>query len=115
VKRLTNHWTVEVFVFSGRQNPTWKLSEKQASDWMEHWQKSPSSEKEVQQPSRLGYTGCKLQYNEHSHWFVYNGCVSFYENEKVVFKKDEDRKLEYFLLNTASGENNKILRGLKLI
>jgi hypothetical protein len=115
VNRKISNWTAEVFVFSGRQNPTWILSEKQSGDWMKLWQEAPSTDKEVKQPSRLGYTGCKLQYNEHSHWFIYNGCVSFYDSGKIISKKDEERKIEYFLLHTASGENKKLLQDMKLI
>jgi hypothetical protein len=104
-----------VFVFSGRQNPQWILSEKQANDWMVLWQAASHSNKDAQCPSRLGYTGCRLQLNEHSHWLIFNGCVSFYDKEKVISKKDADRQMEFFLLHTAPKEENEILQSLKFI
>jgi hypothetical protein len=115
VKRQITNWTAEAFVFSGRQNPQWILTEEQADDWMNLWQRASSSDKEEQQPSRLGYTGCRLQLNEHSYWHMFDGCVSFYDKGQVISKEDEERKLEYFLLNTASAEIKEILHSLKVI
>ena len=105
----------EAFVFSGRQNPQWILTEKQAHDWMDRWRAAPPSGIELQRPSRLGYTGCRLQLNEHSHWFIYDGCVSFHDKEQVISKEDAGREMEYFLLNTATMEEKEILRSLKVI
>lgn len=106
---------VEAFVFSGRANPQWILTEKQAGDWMNHWQAAPSSGKEVERPSRLGYTGCRLQFNEHSYWLIGNSCVSFYDQEQVISKEDAGREMEFFLLNTATKEEKEILKSMKLI
>lgn len=79
------------------------------------WQQAPLSNAEVEIPSKLGYTGCRLQHNEHSHWQLYNGCVSFYEKETVFSKKDEERQMELFLLNTGPEELKEILKQQKVI
>lgn len=79
------------------------------------WKHAALSDKEADFPSRLGYTGCRLQYDEHSHWRLHNGCVSFYERETVFSKKDEGNQMELFLLNTAPGEVKEILGEMKII
>jgi hypothetical protein len=79
-------------------------------------QAAPYSSKDVQLPSRLGYRGCRLPYiYEHSHWRIYNGFVSFYDSDKVISKKDIEKKMEFFLLNSASKEPRNILLTLGLI
>ncbi len=108
-------WKATALVFSGMQNPEWKLSTEQQKNWMVLWQHALLSDAEVKSPSILGYTGCKLQYDEHSHWQLYNGCVSFYEEGTVFSKKDDDRQMEFFLLNTAPEEVKEILRKIKVI
>lgn len=108
-------WKATALLFSGRQNPEWELTAAQQESWIKLWEEAALSNAAVQQPSILGYTGCTLQYEEHSHWQLYNGCVSFYEKDTIVSKKDEERKMELFLLNTAPEEVKEILRGMKII
>lgn len=108
-------WTAEAFVFSGRPNPQWIITEKQAADWISLWEQAAPSGKELQLPSRLGYTGCRLQYNKHSHWLMYNGCVSFFDGSQVISKIDGAKKMEFFLLNSAPTEPREILVTLGLI
>jgi hypothetical protein len=115
VKRQITNWTAEGFVFSGRQNPQWILTEKQANDWMDLWQTALHSNKDVQRPSKLGYTGCRLQFNEHSYWLIHDSCVSFYDEGQVISKEDAGREMEFFLLHTATKEEKEILQSLKLI
>lgn len=108
-------WTVTPILFSGRQNPAWQLTAAQQKNWMILWKQAPLSDTDVRLPTRLGYTGCRLQYNEYSHWLLHNGCVSFYEKDKVFSKKDEDRQMELFLLGTAPEEVQEVLREMKVI
>jgi hypothetical protein len=108
-------WKATALLFSGRKDPEWELTVVQQKKWMVLWQQAALSNKEVESPSKLGYTGCRLQYNEHSHWQLHNGCVSFYENQTIFSKKDEDRQMEIFLLGTAPEEVKDILKGIKII
>jgi hypothetical protein len=108
-------WKATALLFSGRQNPEWILTAAQQKNWMELWAEAALSDTAVESPSILGYTGCRLQYNDHSHWQLYNGCVSFYEQGKIVSKKDSEKQMELFLLNTAPEEVKQILQGLKII
>jgi hypothetical protein len=115
LKQDKTKWKATVLLFSGRQNPEWILTTVQQKSWMELWAEAHLSDTAVETPSILGYTGCRLQYNEHSHWQLYNGCVSFYEQGKIVSKKDEEKQMESFLLNTAPDEVKEVLRGLNII
>jgi hypothetical protein len=115
LKPAGTKWNVTTMLFSGRQNPVWQLTAAQQKNWMLLWKQAPHNDTDVKQPNKLGYTGCRLQYDEHSHWQLYNGCVSFYEKDSVFSKKDEDRQMELFLLNTAPEEVKEILQGMKII
>lgn len=115
MKQDNTKWKVTALLFSGRQNPEWELTAAQQKKWMVLWQHASLSNKGVSTPSVLGYTGCRLQYDEHSHWQLYNGCVSFYEKETVFSKKDEERQMELFLLGTAPEEVKEVLREMKII
>lgn len=79
------------------------------------WKQALLSNTEVESCSKLGYTGCRLQNNEHSHWYLYNGCVSFYEKGNMVSKKDEERQMELFLLSTAPEELKDIFSEQQII
>lgn len=114
MKVIGTKWIAEAFLFSGRRNPQWQLNMKQNAEWMKLWQAASPSGKNVKMPSILGYTGCRLKMNEHSHWFIYDGCVSFYEKGNVINKKDTDRQMEFFLMRTAPEDVKKILNELKI-
>lgn len=108
-------WKVTALLFSGRENPAWKLTAAQQKNWMQLWEDADLSNTEVEHVAKLGYTGCRLQLHEHSHWQLYNGCVSFYEDGKIVSKNDEGRKMELFLLGTAEEELREILKEMKIV
>lgn len=107
-------WKVTAQIFSGRKNPEWTLNVQQQKNWMALWKQAALSNTEVQVPAVLGYTGCRLQYNEHSHWQLFNGVVSFYEHDSIFSKKDEERQMEQFLLNTAAGDVKETLQQVKI-
>jgi hypothetical protein len=115
LKPIKNNWTATALLFSGRPNFEWILTASQQKSWMKLWEEAALSKTGLEQPSILGYTGCRLQYNKHSHWQLYNGSVLFYEDGKIVSKKDEDKKMELFLLNTASAEVKAVLELMKII
>ncbi|MBL7702808.1 MAG: hypothetical protein JNM14_11195 [Ferruginibacter sp.] len=112
---MDKKWNATTLLFSGRQNPQWELTPAQQKNWMLLWKQAPLHNEDVKQPSILGYTGCRLQYDEHSRWQLYNGCISFFEKDKVFSKKDEERQMEMFLLNTAPEEVKEVLREMKVI
>jgi len=108
-------WIVTAYLFSGRPNPEWKLTKKQGADWMKLWQQAEIHHKKVERLSLLGYTGCRLQCNEHSHWLIYNGCVSFYDKDSVVSKGDKNKEMETLLLQAAPNDIKNVLRSLAIL
>ena len=115
LKMINKNWKATALLFSGRPDIGWELTPAQQKTWMILWQQAPLSHATVEIPSILGYKGCRLQHNEHSHWQLYNGCVSFYEKETVFSKKDEERQMELFLLGTAPEEVKEVLREIRII
>jgi hypothetical protein len=105
-----NKWSATALLFSGRQNPEWLLTPVQQQHWAECWQNATSTNVEMEFPSRLGYAGCILHFDEHSYWQLYDGHASFNESGRKVFKKDEKRKMEFYLLDTAPADVKKILK-----
>jgi hypothetical protein len=115
MKTVSNNWTAEAFLFSGRPNPQWPLTEEQATDWMKLWEAATPSVKEARQLAILGYTGCKLHHDKHSYWLMADGCVSFFDQDTVINRSDPGRKMEYFLLHTAPEEVKQVLRVVKVL
>ncbi len=104
MKRKIASCTAEAFIFSGRPNPQWELDPEQMKSWMQQWEEASYSDSEVQRPPVLGYNGCRLQKDEHSYWIICNSYVSFYGTNTVINKRDDDRRMELWLLHTAPGE-----------
>ena len=115
LRMIKKNWTATALLFSGKRDIEWQLTPAQQKAWMILWQQASLSHAKVEIPSVLGYKGCRLQHNEHSHWQLYNGCVSFYEQETVFSKKDKERQMELFLLNTAPEEVKEVLREIRII
>ncbi|MFN8290475.1 MAG: hypothetical protein U0U70_09470 [Chitinophagaceae bacterium] len=111
IEKITPH-TAEAFLFSGRPNPRWKLNKAQQRTWRQYWEEAPRGERQANRLPVLGYSGCLLQYDEHSYWIIFNGCVSFYEKDKVTNKKDINQQMEQWLLGTAPGEVQKLTANL---
>ena len=108
-------WKATALLYSGRQNPEWLLTTAEQQRWMELWQAAVLNETAIKPSPVLGYTGCTLQFEERSHWLLFNGCVSLYEDGDVVAKKDHDRTMELFLLSTAPQQVKDELLLMKII
>lgn len=113
----TDHttWKVTALLYSGRQNPEWLLTAAEQQRWMELWLSAVLNETAPEPSPVLGYTGCTLQFEERSHWLLFNGCVSLYAGDHVVSKKDGGRAMELFLLSTAPQQVKEELLLMKII
>lgn len=105
---MSEEGAVEVFRYSGRLNPQWKLSRAQMAHWITEWEKAPPSPDTAARVSKLGYTGCLLKKDKDKFWIIFNGCISLYEGKKISSRKDENRKMERWLLATAPGDMYKM-------
>jgi len=106
---------VTVFLFSGRQNPQWMLTDEQAAVWIQQWEETLPAKHTEQAHPKLGYNGCRVQKNKHSYWIINNSCVSFYNNNEVTSKSDPGRKMELFLLRTSGPETKELLIEMKVL
>lgn len=105
-----NNWTVTAFMFSGRRNPLWKLSAAQAEEWLTKWNAAPVISPVPSPPDKLGYTGCRIEKDEHHYWMVEKGFVAYYKNGVICYKDDTYRVMELFILSTAPAEVKDILQ-----
>lgn len=105
-----NNWTVTAFMFSGRRNPLWKLSAAQAEEWLTKWNEAPVISPVPSPPGKLGYTGCRIEKDEHQYWMAGNGFVSYYKNGVCCNKEDKNRVMELYILSTAAADIKDILQ-----
>ena len=110
MKKTENNWTVTAFMFSGRRNPQWKLSAAQAEEWLTKWNAAPVISPVRSPPGKLGYTGCRIEKDEHQYWMTGNGMVSYYKNGVPCTKEDKNRVMELYILSTAAADIKDILQ-----
>lgn len=91
---------VELDIFSGRPNPTWKLSGEETSQLLSLLGNLPSTDARRQEPG-LGYRGFVVSFRE-STARIYGGTVERSAGESSEFFADKNRALERWLLK-ASG------------
>jgi hypothetical protein len=95
-------WAAGAFLYSGRPDPVWKISNSVARKLLEIWHSLPiSDEKAGPQPGRLGYRGCFLRGSDNREWIAFNGVGSLREEKGVETRKDVARKFEKQLLSSA--------------
>jgi hypothetical protein len=100
---------VTLRVYSGRENPSWNLSEKQISDLLALVGDLPKSEASAL-PDNLGYHGFQVELTENAAEIVaYKGRVLYKsaETEDKYFT-DPKRRMEMFLLNSAGSLNEEL-------
>ncbi len=100
-----NEWKIEAMldIFSGRPNPTWKLSENQVDELKTKLGTFPSAESKA--PSGLGYRGVRLVNigkiaNIPDRIIAYNGVLAITEKGITNYYEDSN-KIEEWLLDQA--------------
>ena len=101
-------------IYSGRPDPRWDLSEEQADHFTSLWQQAALSKFEVNIPSKSGYKGIRMHAGD-KLFFIYSETITCIEKEMRTSKKDEQRTIEIFLLNTAPEQIQKILKQLNVL
>ena len=98
---------VQLCVFSGRRDPAWELSTKQADQLRQILKALSTPEEEFDNAHVLGYRGmCVLDPAEGAYYDVFRDRVATqragtYKN--IKFFLDPDRSVERFLLETGMG------------
>jgi hypothetical protein len=108
---------VTLRVYSGRENPSWNLSEKQISDLLALVGDLPNSEA-FTLPDNLGYHGFQVELTENAaektqEIVAYKGRVLYKSAEADKYFTDPKRRLELFLLNSADSLNDELKRLVK--
>jgi redox-sensitive bicupin YhaK (pirin superfamily) len=108
---------VTLQVYSGRENPSWNLSERQISDLLALVGDLPKSEA-FTLPDNLGYRGFQVELTENAaektqEIVAYKGRVFYKSAEADKYFTDQKRRLEMFLLNSAESLNEELKRFVK--
>ena len=108
---------VTLRVYSGRENPSWNLSEKQISELLALVGDLPKSEA-FTLPENLGYHGFQVELTENAaektqEIVAYKGRVIYKSAEADKYFADRERRLEMFLLNSADSLNEELKKFVK--
>ena len=93
-------WTVIASIYSGRPDPRWEIAEDQVDQFINFWQNAGLSQTEVTIPSKSGYKGLRLL-GDDKQFIIYNEIITCIQKTLRTSKKDDNRIIERFLLNTA--------------
>jgi|MudIll2142460700_1097286.scaffolds.fasta_scaffold495684_1 hypothetical protein len=90
-----------VFLFSGRPNPEWEISEDDVTELMEIWNTLIPLRSGHQLASKLGYQGCFLRCPNNREWIAFKEVVTLRKFDAYEYRKDRGRKFEKKLLSSA--------------
>jgi hypothetical protein len=94
--------TGTAFVYSGRPDPQWQITDKQLETLKEVWEQLPASRIPPPRPPPLGYRGCAVQCTSGELWSAYGGVVAFRHGVgRSQRRLDKERRFERALLETA--------------
>ena len=90
-----------VAVYSGRPDPEWPLSVRQAQGLRRAWSRLEAERSPGTPPPALGYRGTAMRSAAGDQWRAYRGIVTHTAGGNVESRKDEGRRFEMALLATA--------------
>lgn len=93
-------WTIIASIYSGRPDPRWEISEGHVDQFISLWQNAGLSQTDVTIPSKSGYKGLRMLGYE-KQFIIYNEIITCIQKALRTSKKDDNRVIERFLLNTA--------------
>ena len=107
---------VTLQVYSGRENPTWNLSEKQISDLLALLGGLSKSEPAAL-PDNLGYHGFQVELagnaaEKTQEIVAFKGRVIYKSADADQYFTDPERRLEMFLLNSAGSLNKELYKSV---
>lgn len=94
-------WTAGAYIFSGRPDPTWPLSEATVRDLIDIWENLDPMPRVVEEPARLGYRGSFLRGPENQEWLAVSNTVTHRSPSGAESRQDADGKFEQILLRSA--------------
>jgi len=109
---------VTLQIFSGRENPSWSLSEKQIDELLALLKDLPKTEPSDFQGG-LGYQGFRVVLTENTtekthEIIVYQGRIFYKTAQAEAYFADRDRRLEKFLLKSGDSHlDDKLPKSVK--
>lgn len=102
------HAQIELAVFSGKNNPSWKLSHHQIKVLFNRLKELPELSEEIPPKHGLGYRGLIVHLREklvprRITVTIFNNRVRIQEESSLKVYADENRESEKWLLNTGIG------------
>lgn len=96
-------WRAGAWVYSGREDPSWPLNDRQAGGLVALWRTLPpvSGSAHGRSEVRLGYRGCWFGHESSGAWSIVGGQVTHVEGDRVESRFDTDCRLESAVLATA--------------
>src|SRR6266851_2398240 len=94
-------WTGGALVYSGRRDPTWRVSQLMARKLQQLWEAMPPEPKPGPGPTGLGYRGALLRGPGDREWIAFDGVVSLRTPAAVEVRSDAAREFEKTLLASA--------------
>jgi len=111
---MTQNWIVIASIYSGKPDPRWEITERQADHFMGLWHEALLSDIEVIIPSKSGYKGIRMLAGE-QQFLIYQELITCIEKKIRISKKDQQRTIEKFLLNTAPEQIQQLLKQLNVL
>jgi hypothetical protein len=97
----TAAWVAEMFVFSGRRDPVWPISEETARSLEAIWEALEPTAHAAAAPPPLGYRGCQLKDPQGRIWRAFGKVVTLTTRAGTETRSDLGRKFERSLIAAA--------------
>lgn len=97
------HGTATAFVFSGRPDPVWEISDAELRDLERLWNELPQVAGQVagDPTPALGYRGCRILWEGREEFLARGGIVTRERRGVVEHRRDAARTFERAVLRTA--------------
>jgi hypothetical protein len=99
--RSPEGWIAGAFLYSGRRDPTWQVSEKVAEALQKLWDGMAPAPGAALDASRLGYRGVFLREAEGREWSAFRGLASLKTRTGIEVRTDTAREFEKRILASA--------------
>jgi hypothetical protein len=94
-------WTGGALLYSGRRNPTWRVSPSVVRKLQKLWKAMPPVPQLEPSPTGLGYRGTFLRGPRDRKWIAFKGIVSLKTPSGIEVRSDDAREFEKALLASA--------------
>lgn len=90
-------WAAGARLYSGREDPTWRVPGEQAASIVASWNRLPSAPSPPPEPPPLGYGGCWLRAPDGREWWAGDEVIALEGDART----DPKREVEQAILATA--------------